>query len=510
MDEEFHRLRHAVEQAQLRAVRGHLHLALTVRGRHIHRRLEDEAQIIEHHPRCVGPGRLVGVEVRLAMPVIRQEFFKPRMEFRKARERIRRDDAARIAAIEHRRHARRRADLPRHFEQLLVDLPGLRLAPREQSVEKSARFLLADRERDQPQQDAAGDALHDGDGDVRPEVARAVVHHFAHMAPELCLVHRVQRRVRKFAEPDEISVEVAHPQHGQLLHPVELLADARNLRQQVVEICEDKRRARTVKRHRILVPVDVVAETGEPLSAERRVVHEPEGIRERLVKAALHKVPCQRRDDVWKTLGGFVARPARRNGGDGARLQEPQLAAGEAPLDVLRKPVVALDAQEQIRELAELRRVEAGQLGLVAAGLDFLRAARDCDDFARLARDVRAADGARFLVEFKLVHLSIAADHGFAEAVVRIDHKFADVAGDGIDAEADARDFARDHALHDHGHFRQRVIESLLLPIGDGAIVPQREEARLDAIQNLRGTRDVQKSVVLPGERRACEILHRR
>ena len=74
---------------------------------------------------------------------------------------------------------------------------------------------------------------------------------------------------------------------------------------------------------------------------------QPERMVQRTMKSALDKVPCQRRDDIREPLGRFVARPARRNRRDRPGLEQEELAAGEAPLDVLRKAVAGLDAHQQ-------------------------------------------------------------------------------------------------------------------------------------------------------------------
>ena len=80
-----------------------------------------------------------------------------------------------------------------------------------------------------------------------------------------------------------------------------------------------------------------MAVLAEPRAGERGESHQPERMIHRAAESPVDEIPGQGGDDVREALGGFVARPARRNGGDRARLQQHEPPAGEPPLDVLRK-----------------------------------------------------------------------------------------------------------------------------------------------------------------------------
>src|ERR1043166_1223708 len=107
-----------------------------------------------------------------------------------------------------------------------------------------------------------------------------------------------------------------------------------------------------------------------------------------------------------------------------------------------------------------------------------------------------------------MVHFPFSADDGFAETEIRVENYFVEIAADRVDAEADARDVALDHLLHHDGHRRKRVVEALLMAIRDRAVEPERQEARLDLLEDLFRAGTIQIRLVLSGERRACEVFH--
>ena len=76
------------EQFEFGLLRPDFQLALFLRRRHIHRRLQDEPEVVEHDPRRFHPGRLVGVEVHIAMAVVAQEFLGAQIELWKLGERV--------------------------------------------------------------------------------------------------------------------------------------------------------------------------------------------------------------------------------------------------------------------------------------------------------------------------------------------------------------------------------------------------------------------------------------
>ena len=88
------------------------------------------------------------------------------------------------------------------------------------------------------------------------------------------------------------------------------------------------------------------------------------------MEAVLDEVPGERSDGGGETLRGFVAGPARGNGGDGSGLEKEELVGGEAPFDVLGELVVLLDAEGEVGDLGELVGRERGDGGFVGRERD--------------------------------------------------------------------------------------------------------------------------------------------
>jgi hypothetical protein len=109
-----------------------------------------------------------------------------------------------------------------------------------------------------------------------------------------------------------------------------------------------------IKLDGVLVTVDVVVVHAEPFSLKRREAHEAKRKGEGAVEAFIDEIPGEGSDGGGETLGGFVASPARGDGGDGAGLQEEELSVGETPLDVLGEVVVVFNAQGEGSDLGEL------------------------------------------------------------------------------------------------------------------------------------------------------------
>ena len=169
-----------------------------------------------------------------------------------------------------------------------------------------------------------------------------------------------------------------------------------------------------------------------------------------------------------------------------------------------------LDAYQQGREVRNLLVAQARFHRLVPGDLDLLRPAGHTHDPARFAGDVRSAQGTRSLVNLEVIHFPLAADDRFAEAEVGVHHHLPRIAGHRINTEPDARRFALDHLLDHDSHLGLLMIEVLLLAIRHRPDRPERQKARLDLFQNLIGTGTIEAGVVLAGERRAGQVLHRR
>src|SRR5476649_2379131 len=98
-----------------------------------------------------------------------------------------------------------------------------------------------------------------------------------------------------------------------------------------------------------------------------------------------------------------------RYGRNRTRLDDPELLAVVAPLDVLRRAVVPFDADQQRRERGELR----GRQRRTSAGV---RAARS---------DPRGQHGAAGLADAELVGIDLPADQRVAEPARRVDYELA-------------------------------------------------------------------------------------
>lgn len=167
----------------------------------------------------------------------------------------------------------------------------------------------------------------------------------------------------EFADADEVVIEIAGPEEGDLLNPAIIFANARDRGFELGERFETERDAFKVEIDGVLIAVDVVIEHAEPFALKGREAHEAKREGERAVETVIDEVPSERSDGGGETLGGFVAGPAGRDGGDGAGLEERELVGGEAPLDVLGELVVLFDAECEVGDLGELIRREGGRGG---------------------------------------------------------------------------------------------------------------------------------------------------
>jgi hypothetical protein len=145
---------------------------------------------------------------------------------------------------------------------------------------------------------------------------------------------------------------------------------------------ETERHALEVEVHGVLIAVDVVIEHAEPFALKGREAHEAKRKGEGAMEAVFDEIPGERSDGDGEAFGGFVAGPARGNGGDRARLEKEELVGGEAPFDVLGELVVLFDAKGEVSDLGELVRGEGG-------GGRFVGRERDVGDAGRRSRRAR-------------------------------------------------------------------------------------------------------------------------
>lgn len=211
----------------------------------------------------------------------------------------------------------------------------------------------------------------------------------------------------------------------------------------------------------------------------------------------------------------------------GTRLENEQLAVAAvlAPLDVHRTLIVLLDDDRVSRQLDHVFVRDREAVALLVRDIDGLHAAR----LARLRElhlDELGADGAaddrvlalfeRGLENVELVRIDRALHDGLTEAVARRDeHRFLE-AGFGVDREHHARraDVRADHALHARRQRDFGMREALVDAIGDGAVIVERRENVLHAIEHVFDADHVQIAFLLTRERcvgqvfRCCRRTH--
>ena len=125
----------------------------------------------------------------------------------------------------------------------------------------------------------------------------------------------------------------------------------------------DGRQATSVDFHSVLVAVDIAVFEGKPFVVKRGQTHQAEGIVERFVETSFAKLPSKGGDRVGEAFGGFVARPAGGEAGNGAGLQQVEATAGKCPFGVLRKAEISFGAACKFGDLCGLHGGEGG-LGL--------------------------------------------------------------------------------------------------------------------------------------------------
>jgi hypothetical protein len=196
---------------------------------------------------------------------------------------------------------------------------------------------------------------------------------------------------------------------------------------------------------------------------------------------------------------------------DFTRLQDRESSLRIAPLDVLGKAEVLLDAKSdpgQLRDLVVSQRLDRSEvlrhIDLAAA---LSRVVPDRHDLLLVNLLLHDLEG--ILVDDVLIRVDPPGDDCLAEPPARIQEDLLRVRRHRIRGEHDARHLRRKHLLDDHGQEHVLVLESPLVPVGDGAVGPQRRPATLDVLENRVRTVDVQVRVLLTSERHAGQILGR-
>ena len=326
--------------------------------------------MVEDDPGDFDPGGVVGVEFDFAVAVDAEKGIEVGGEFAEGREKFLLDEVARVVFAEELEKSGSAEDFLGEGIEFGVDHAGFGFAKGEKRVVQTWRVGGADGDEEEMVEDAVEERLRDGNGDVGLEIVGTEIADFLDVIPESGDGLGFERTRHEFADADEVVIEVARPEHGNFLDPAIVFPDVRDGGFELGEGFETERHALEVEVDGVLIAVDVVVKHSEPLALERREAHEAKRIGEGAMEAVFDEVPGERSDGAGETLGGFVAGPARGNGGDGAGLEEEEFVGGEAPFDVLGELVVLFDAEGEVGDLGELVGREGGGGGFVGRERD--------------------------------------------------------------------------------------------------------------------------------------------
>ncbi len=195
--------------------------------------------------------------------------------------------------------------------------------------------------------------------------------------------------------------------------------------------------------------------------------------------------------------------------GDRPALDDLEVVAGEAPLDVLGAAEVRFDPPAQMGEPHDLG---IGQRRLLLTRrLDrlLLRPA------SRRGMDGQLLGGDRLRDHLAVAHLvdvgvHPSGDQRLAEAERRFHGGDLAVRRHRVCGEQDTRSLREDHLLHDHGHVDLAVVDAVAQAVGHGPLGEQRGPAPADVLEDRRRSRDVQVRVLLARKRGRWQVLRRR
>ncbi len=193
-----------------------------------------------------------------------------------------------------------------------------------------------------------------------------------------------------------------------------------------------------------------------------------------------------------------------------------------APLDVHRPLVVVLDGQRVPGQLLDLGVGEAEQPTLVLLGVDELGRLADrrilrVDHFDRLRADPalehrRPTGTQRWLVDVVLVRVHRALHDRLAQPVRRGHEHGVVEPGLGVHREhhPGRADVRTHHLLHTGRERNSVVVEVVVHPVGDGAVVVERGEHLTDRLQHAVDALDVQEGLLLAREGSIRQVLRGR
>src|SRR5256714_7180319 len=194
-------------------------------------------------------------------------------------------------------------------------------------------------------------AVTDRDRDVGEKVPCAGGIDASDVAPkgwELVLMYRLGEKQIDSGQEDR---KILVPPPRQQGDPTESLHDRRQTPNELRQRRRWDGRLARVELDRGLIPVDVVAEVGEPFPFVGGKAHQRERVVEGPMKTLFDEVPRQWRHYVGKSLGGLVAGPARRDRWNRTSLEQSDRRSDASPLDVLRPSEVLLDLRGETSDV---------------------------------------------------------------------------------------------------------------------------------------------------------------
>ena len=199
-----------------------------------------------------------------------------------------------------------------------------------------------------------------------------------------------------------------------------------------------------------------------------------------------------------------------REVGDRTRLQQPQLALRERPLDVLGQAVVErLDLDRGRGELFESCPRLSDERWRSSSATSSVRVPCSPSETicCSLGPIVVSFDSEGLSVDDIAVGCDVTADHRLSEAEAGFDDQLRALAGGGVGGEQNARDLRRHHDLGHDRHRHRSLVDAVLMAIGDRLRGPQRRPAVLHRRNHGVGSANVEVGLLLSGERQIGEVL---
>ena len=207
--------------------------------------------------------------------------------------------------------------------------------------------------------------------------------------------------------------------------------------------------------------VDEQPAAGDAHGPRRREL--PHGEPERLHRVGHHLLVT---DGDVHAVCVVAGRRGRKQRGDRPALDNEELAAREAPFDVLGATEVRLDPPAQPGQLQHRRVAQGGLLLALRSDRLLVRSARR----HRVAGEPLGRD--RPLDDLAAAHLvdvrgDVAGDQRLAEPEAGLNGRDPAVAGDRVSREQHARRLREHHLLDHHGHGEVPVVDAAAQAIGD-------------------------------------------